>query len=129
MSRHDVLAEFSRGTVTQYYDTDAMADEIVRLRAIIAALSVAAAKKHGWHCTLERIALAVSIREPDKRRRDINFSKNLKDGITMGGAIWEDDSQVREECWAMLDHLPRSKDTAGATITIYTLSEPRHESH
>ena len=38
MSRHDVLAEFSRGTVTQYYDTDAMADEIVRLRAIIAAL-------------------------------------------------------------------------------------------
>lgn len=38
MSRHDVLAEFTRGTVTQYYDTDAMADEIVRLRAIIAAL-------------------------------------------------------------------------------------------
>jgi len=32
MSRHDVLAEFTRGTVTQYYDTDAMADEIVRLR-------------------------------------------------------------------------------------------------
>ncbi len=38
MSRHDVLAEFSRGTVTQYYDTDAMADEIVRLRSTLAAL-------------------------------------------------------------------------------------------
>lgn len=38
MSRHDVLAEFTRGTVTHYYDTDAMADEIVRLRSILAAL-------------------------------------------------------------------------------------------
>ncbi len=36
MSRHDVLAEFTRGTVTQYYDTDAMADEIVRLREELA---------------------------------------------------------------------------------------------
>ena len=38
MSRRDVLAEFTRGTVTQYYDTGAMADEIVRLRRILAAL-------------------------------------------------------------------------------------------
>lgn len=35
MSRHDVLAKFTRGTVTQYYDTDAMADEIVRLRGLV----------------------------------------------------------------------------------------------
>jgi len=113
------LCSDNRKYVTGYV----LSREYRESKAFIAALSVAAAKKQHCVCTLERIALAVSIREPDKRRRDINFSKNLKDGITMGAAIWEDDSQVREECWAMLDHLPRSKDTAGATITI-TLLDP-----
>jgi Holliday junction resolvase RusA-like endonuclease len=111
------LCSDNRKYVTGYV----LSREYRESKAFIAALSVAAAKKQHWVCTLERIALAVSIREPDKRRRDINFSKNLKDGITMGGAIWEDDSQVREECWAMCDHLPRSRDTAGATITITLL--------
>jgi Holliday junction resolvase RusA-like endonuclease len=111
------LCSDNRKYVTGYV----LSREYRESKAFIAALSVAAAKKQHWSCTLERIALAVSIREPDKRRRDINFSKNLKDGITMGGAIWEDDSQVREECWSMCDHLPRSKDTAGATITITLL--------
>lgn len=111
------LCSDNRKYVTGYV----LSREYRESKAFIAALSVAAAKKQHWQCTLERVALAVSIREPDKRRRDINFSKNLKDGITMGGAIWEDDSQVREECWTMLDHLPRSKDTAGATITITLL--------
>jgi len=38
MSRDDVLDEFSEGTVTRYYNVPAMADEIVRLRSILAAL-------------------------------------------------------------------------------------------
>ncbi len=113
------LCSDNRKYVTGYV----LSREYRESKAFIAALSVAAAKKQQWACTLERVSLTVQIREPDKRRRDINFSKNLKDGITMGAAIWEDDSQVREECWAMLDHLPRSKDTAGATITI-TLLDP-----
>jgi hypothetical protein len=51
MSRHDVLAEFTRGTVTQYYDTDAMADEIVRFRgerdALRQQLAVVGVAAHG----------------------------------------------------------------------------------
>ena len=111
------LCSDNRKYVTGYV----LSREYRESKAFIAALSVAAAKKQHWSRTLERVALAVSIREPDKRRRDINFSKNLKDGITMGEGVWRDDSQVREECWTMLDHLPRSKDTAGATITITLL--------
>lgn len=38
MMRDEVLDEFSEGTVTRYYNVPAMADEIVRLRSILAAL-------------------------------------------------------------------------------------------
>lgn len=36
MTRDEVLDEFSKGTVTKYYDVPAMADEIVRLREELA---------------------------------------------------------------------------------------------
>ena len=42
-TRNDVLAEFTRGTVTRYFDTDAMAEEIVRLRERVRELEVASA--------------------------------------------------------------------------------------
>ena len=38
MTRDAVLDAFSEGTVTRYYNVPAMADEIVRLRRILAAL-------------------------------------------------------------------------------------------
>ena len=108
------LCSDNRKYVTGY----TLSREYRESKAFIAALSVAAARKHGWSCTTDKIALTVIVREPDRRRRDLNWSKNLKDGISAGGAIWADDCQVRIEHWEMDERLPRSKGTAGATITI-----------
>jgi hypothetical protein len=67
------------------------------------------------------LGLYVLVREPDRRRRDLNFSKNLKDGITDVGGVWVDDRQVRDERWVFQ---PAEKGkTAGATITIWRLDE------
>jgi Holliday junction resolvase RusA-like endonuclease len=66
------------------------------------------------------VGLRVIVREPDRRRRDFNWSKNLKDGITEGGGVWLDDSQVREEQWQFVKP---DKRTAGATIHIWILEE------
>jgi Holliday junction resolvase RusA-like endonuclease len=85
----------------------------------IGALALEASEITGWRCTKERITLSVVVVEPDRRPRDLNWSKNLKDGITASGAIWDDDRQVRDERWVFVENQPtRSLPTAGAIVTI-----------
>ena len=87
----------------------------------IGLLSVAAARKAKWVRAEGPLALEVVVREPDRRRRDLNWSKNAKDGITAGEGVWWDDSQVRWELWRFSEEGPPDKATAGATVTIRTL--------
>ena len=88
-------------------------------KQLIGALSLAAAKKAKWTRQEGPLALEVVVREPDRRRRDLNWSKNAKDGITAGEAVWWDDSQVRWELWRFVE--PCDKATAGAQVTIRVL--------
>ena len=84
--------------------------------------ALTAARAAGWTISDQRLKLHVIIREPDRRIRDLNFSKNLKDGISESQAVWWDDCQVRDE--HMLFDPERStpsKTDAGATITITIL--------
>ena len=87
----------------------------------IGLLSVAAARKAKWVRAEGPLALEVVVREPDRRRRDLNWSKNAKDGITAGEGVWWDDSQVRWELWRFSEDGPPDKALAGATVTIRTL--------
>ncbi len=88
-------------------------------KALIGQLSLAAARKAKWTRQEGPLALEVVVREPDRRRRDLNWSKNAKDGITAGEAVWWDDSQVRWELWRFVE--PCDKATAGAEVTIRVL--------
>ena len=65
----------------------------------LADFSAKAARKHKWKQATCALALRVTVCEPDRRKRDLNWSKNLKDGITLGEAVWWDDCQVRDEHW------------------------------
>jgi Holliday junction resolvase RusA-like endonuclease len=90
-------------------------------KLLVGTLAKEAAKKAGWPLAVLDLGLYVLVREPDRRRRDLNFSKNLKDGITDVGGVWVDDRQVRDERWVFQ---PAEKGkTAGATITIWRLDE------
>lgn len=95
-----------------------LSKEYRQSKALIGELSLSAAKRLGWTLADVDLGLYVRIREPDRRRRDFNWSKNLKDGITQGGGVWKDDSQVREERWTF--DAP-DKQNAGATIHIWVL--------
>lgn len=95
-----------------------LSKEYRQSKALIGELSLSAAKKLDWALADVDLGLYVRIREPDRRRRDFNWSKNLKDGITQGGGVWKDDSQVREERWTF--DAP-DKANAGATIHIWIL--------
>lgn len=76
--------------------------------------------KARWVKTSQPVRMDVVITEPDRRRRDLNFSKALKDAISFSGVVWDDDSQVRAECWSFAGR--GTKDTAGAVVRI-TLQE------
>jgi Holliday junction resolvase RusA-like endonuclease len=93
-------------------------------KLLVGTLAKAAAKKSGWVLADVDLGLYVRVREPDRRRRDLNFSKNLKDGITDVGGVWGDDRQVRDERW-VFDPAEKGK-TAGATITIWRLDVVAH---
>lgn len=101
-----------------------LSKEYRQSKELIGEMALAAAKKSAWEVVDCDLGLHVLVREPDRRRRDFNWSKNLKDGITQGGGVWQDDSQVREERWKF--DTP-DKHNAGATITIWTLSGPEPE--
>jgi Holliday junction resolvase RusA-like endonuclease len=88
-------------------------------KALIGALSLAAARKQKWARQEGPLALEVVVREPDRRRRDLNWSKNCKDGITAGEGVWWDDSQVRWELWRFVE--PCDKSRAGAVVTVRVL--------
>ncbi len=66
----------------------------------------------------------VIVREPDRRRRDLNYQKAFLDGITDSDAIWRDDSQIRKAVWEFDDVNQRDKTKAGAVVTITVLDEP-----
>ena len=90
-------------------------------KLLVGTIAKEAAKKADWPLAVVDLGLYVLVREPDRRRRDLNFSKNLKDGITDVGGVWVDDRQVRDERWVFQ---PAEKGkTAGATITIWRLDE------
>jgi Holliday junction resolvase RusA-like endonuclease len=90
-------------------------------KLLVGTIAKEAAKTSGWPLAVVDLGLYVLVREPDRRRRDLNFSKNLKDGITDVGGVWVDDRQVRDERWVFQ---PAEKGkTAGATITIWRLDE------
>lgn len=90
-------------------------------KLLIGTLAKKSAKTLGWPLVDVDLGLYVLVREPDRRRRDLNFSKNLKDGITDVGGVWVDDRQVRDERWAFQ---PAEKGkTAGAIITIWRLDD------
>lgn len=118
----EALCSDNRKYVTGYI----LSKEYRESKQLIGALSMAAAKKAKWQRPEVSLGLRVVVTEPDRRRRDFNWSKNLKDGMTQGEGVWYDDSQVREEHWLFA---APDRANAGATITIWTLSqEPRHES-
>lgn len=85
----------------------------------LAAHSAACAKAVGWALTGAPVSIRWIVTEPDKRRRDLSFSKQTKDAITLGGAIWLDDDQVRDEHF-LFRELP-DKACAGAWCSIAKL--------
>ena len=90
-------------------------------KLLVGTMAKSAAKTSGWPLAVVDLGLYVLVREPDRRRRDLNFSKNLKDGITDVGGVWVDDRQVRDERWVFQ---PAEKGiAAGATITIWRLDD------
>jgi Holliday junction resolvase RusA-like endonuclease len=110
------LCSDNRKYVTRFI----LSKEYRESKALIGELALSAAKMLGWPIVDCDVGLYVLVREPDRRRRDFNWSKNLKDGITQGGGVWQDDSQVREERWKFD---PPDKQNAGATITIWRLGD------
>jgi Holliday junction resolvase RusA-like endonuclease len=92
---------------------------------VIGQLALAAAKKAKWTRAEGPLALEVVVREPDRRRRDLNWSKNAKDGISAGEGVWWDDSQVRWELWRFDESGVPDKATAGAVVTIRVLDNFR----
>jgi Holliday junction resolvase RusA-like endonuclease len=90
-------------------------------KLLVGTLAKEAAKKAGWPLAVVDLGLYVLVREPDRRRRDLNFSKNLKDGITDVGGVWVDDRQVRDERWKF-EPAEKGK-AAGAIITIWRLDD------
>lgn len=80
----------------------------------------AAAKQAKWKMPQGPLGMEVVVTEPDHRKRDLNWQKNANDGITESGAVWFDDSQVRDCRWRFDG---TDKLNAGATIRLWTLSE------
>ncbi len=77
-----------------------------------------AATQAKWQRATGPVLLMVAVREPDRRRRDFNWAKQVMDAINGSEAVWWDDSQVRQMFWyfAGVD-----KDNPGATITVVLL--------
>ncbi len=88
-----------------------------------AALAANAARR-GWVLTEHPVALDVVVTPPDRRRRDLNFSKVCKDGITASGCVWADDAQVVDERWRMA--VVPDKATAGAWVTVRLVDLNQH---
>lgn len=90
-------------------------------RAAKDALGVAAwaaAKQARWEMPTGPVLLMVAVTEPDHRKRDFNWTKQVMDAITSSHAVWHDDSQVRQMFWYFVGV---DKANAGAEITVACL--------
>ena len=116
----NALVSDNRKYVTGYI----LSTEYRKAKALIGLLAAAEAKQAKWPRQEGRIRLEVTVREPDRRKRDLNYQKAFLDGITAAETIWWDDSQVRQACWSFDDASPRDKTKAGATVTILALDDP-----
>jgi Holliday junction resolvase RusA-like endonuclease len=114
------LISDNRKYVTGYI----LSKEYREAKQLIGQLALAAAKKARWERQDGRLMIDVVVREPDRRRRDLNYQKAFLDGITDTDAIWRDDSQIRKAVWAFDDVHERDKAKAGAVVTITVLDEP-----
>jgi len=115
------LISDNRKYVTGYI----LSKEYREAKALIGQLALAAARKAGWTRQEGRLMIDVVVREPDRRRRDLNYQKAFLDGITESAAIWHDDSQIRRAVWEFDDVNERDKAKAGAVITIACLDTPK----
>jgi Holliday junction resolvase RusA-like endonuclease len=95
-----------------------LSNEYRRAKEYTANLALAQASLARWQRLEGPVGLHIAVREPDRRRRDLNWSKQVKDSITASEAVWWDDSQVRWELWWFE---PQNKANAGATVTIFAL--------
>jgi len=114
------LISDNRKYVTGYI----LSKEYREAKTLIGQLAMAAAKKAGWTRQEGRLLIDVVVREPDRRRRDLNYQKAFLDGITDSEAIWHDDSQIRRAVWEFDDLNERDKTKAGAVVTIAVLDTP-----
>jgi Holliday junction resolvase RusA-like endonuclease len=114
------LISDNRKYVTGYI----LSKEYREAKQLIGQLALAAARKAHWERQEGRLMIDVIVREPDRRRRDLNYQKAFLDGITDSDAIWRDDSQIRKAVWAFDDGQERDKTKAGAVVTITVLDEP-----
>lgn len=114
------LISDNRKYVTGYI----LSKEYREAKQLIGQLALAAARKAQWERQEGRLMIDVIVREPDRRRRDLNYQKAFLDGITDSDAIWRDDSQIRKAVWAFDDGHERDKTKAGAVVTITVLDEP-----
>ena len=114
------LISDNRKYVTGYI----LSKEYREAKQLIGQLALAAARKAQWERQEGRLMIDVIVREPDRRRRDLNYQKAFLDGITDSDAIWRDDSQIRKAVWEFDDVNERDKTKAGAVVTITVLDEP-----
>jgi Holliday junction resolvase RusA-like endonuclease len=110
----DGLCSDNRKFVGRYH----LSSEYKRASKAIVKAATAGVARCGWSKTPYAVVLSVTVREPDLRRRDFNWSKVTKDAITSSGVVWEDDQQVRHEIWVFDDASGHSRVMAGAVVTI-----------
>jgi hypothetical protein len=100
-----------------------------KAKALVGHLARLAARKTGWPRSTDALELVVIITPPDNRYRDLNFSKNLKDGISATQSVWVDDCQVRREVWEFVPEPDKARPGAVITIRPYQPSTeaPLHD--
>lgn len=101
-----------------------LSDQYRESKVAIGDYAIRAATDAGWELTTAYVGMSVVVTEPDRRIRDLNFSKNVKDGISESASIWADDAQVRKEHWEF-SSAPPDKEWAGAWVTVWLL-DPAH---
>jgi len=98
-------------------------------KSLVGLLARAAANNQRWDRSTDALELDVVITAPDRRYRDLNFSKCLKDGITATDRVWVDDCQVRRESWEFLPQPNKSHPGALVTIRAYAPTNPTEAGH
>lgn len=95
-----------------------LSPEYRRAKAAMGEAAWIAARQARWEMPAGPLLLMVAVTEPDHRKRDFNWTKQVMDGITASLAVWHDDSQVRQMFWYFVGV---DKARAGAEITVQCL--------